>query len=144
MADLNAVIETMENRWMRAWVNRDPKALKAITAKDFILLTGSTPPALLDRPSWLEAIVKRWDCSSYRFVDVYVRPFGPIALFAARLELKATVDGADFSGTVWVTDLWRKGRVRRGSWKLVQRVMSKPDSEPQLAKAVKSLQLWKA
>jgi len=142
MADLIPVIETMENRWMRAWVNRDPKSLKAMTASNFILLTGSTPPALLDRPSWLEAIVKRWDCSSYRFADVYVRSLGSVALFAARLEIKATMDGKDASGTVWVADLWRKGRVRR-SWKLVQRVISRPDDDPSLAKAIKSLQLWK-
>jgi len=142
MADLIPVIETMENRWMRAWVNRDPKSLKAMTASNFILLTGSTPPALLDRPSWLEAIVKRWDCSSYRFVDVYVRSLGSVVLFAARLEIKATMDGKDASGTVWVADLWRKGRVRR-SWKLVQRVISRPDDDPSLARAIKSLQLWK-
>jgi len=142
MADLTPVIETMENRWMRAWVNRDPKALKAMTASNFILLTGSTPPALLDRPSWLEAIVKRWDYSSYRFVDVYVRSLGSVVLFAARLEIKATMDGKDASGTVWVADLWRKGRVRR-SWKLVQRVISRPDDDPSLARAIKSLQLWK-
>lgn len=143
MADITAVIETMENRWMRAWVNRDPKALKAMTASNFILLTGSKPPAILDRPSWLEGIVKRWDCSSYRFVDVYVRSLGPVALFAARLEIKATMDGKDASGTVWVSDLWRKGRFRR-SWKLVQRIVSKTDEDPHLPKAIRSLQLWKA
>jgi len=142
MADLTPVIETMEHRWMRAWVNRDPKALKAITTSDFILLTGSKPPAILDRPSWLEAIVKRWDCSSYRFVDVYVRSLGSVALFAARMEIKATMDGQDASGTLWVADLWRKGRVRR-SWKLTQRIVSKSDDDPSIAKAIKSLQLWK-
>ena len=51
MADLTPIIETMENRWMRAWVNGDAKALKAITASNFILLTGSKPPAILD-PSY--------------------------------------------------------------------------------------------
>ena len=126
MADLTPVIETMEHRWMRAWVGRDIKALKAITAKDFILLTGSKPPAILDRPSWLEAAAKRWDCSSYRFGDIYVREVGGLAVFAAPLELKATMDGRDWSGNVWVTDLWRKGRVRRG-WKLAQRIVAKAD-----------------
>ena len=53
MADLTPHIETMENRWMRAWVQRDVRTLKSITAKDFILLTASRPPAILDRPSWL-------------------------------------------------------------------------------------------
>src|SRR4051794_7662239 len=107
----------MEHRWMPAWVNGDIKALKAVTASDFILLTGSTPPMILDRPSWLEAAAKRYHCSSYRFGDIYVRSVGGVALFAASVELKATMDGRDWSGTLFVTDLWRKGRVRRG-WKL--------------------------
>lgn len=142
MADLTPVIETMEHRWMRAWVNRDARALKAITAKDFILLTASKPPMILDRPSWLEAAAKRWDCESYRFGDIYVRRLGTIALFSASLELKATLDGRDWSGTVWVTDLWRRTMTRRG-WKLAQRVVARIDDDRELPKAIKSLQLWK-
>jgi ketosteroid isomerase-like protein len=127
---------------MRAWVNRDLKALRAITAKDFILLTGSKPPAILDRRSWLDAVGKRWDCTSYRFGDIYVREAGAVAVFSAAMELKATMDGRDWSGTTWITDVWRKGRVRRG-WKLVQRIASRVDENPQLPAAIRSLQLWK-
>jgi ketosteroid isomerase-like protein len=114
MADLLPVIETLENRWMRAWVGRDVKELKALTARDFIWLTASKPPAILDRPSWLEAVAKRYRCTSYRFADLDVRSHGAFAVFAARIELKSSMDGHDWSGPVWVTDLWRKGRVRRG------------------------------
>ena len=142
MADLTPVIETMEHRWMRAWVGRDMKVLKALTAKDFILLTGSKPPAILDRPSWLEAAAKRWDCSSYRFGDIYVRDVGGVALFSAPVELKATLDGRDWSGHFWVSDLWRKSRVRR-SWKLAQRIVTRADDNAELPKAIRALQLWR-
>jgi ketosteroid isomerase-like protein len=142
MVDLTPVIETMEHRWMRAWVNGDMRGLKAITAKNFILLTGSKPPVILDRPSWIEGAAKRYLASSYRFADIYVRGFSGIAIFSATLELKATMDGRDWSGLLFVTDVWRKRRI--GGWKLVQRVVSKPDDTPHLAKAIKSLQLWKA
>ena len=142
MANLTPVIETMEHRWMRAWVNDDIRAMKAITARNFILLTASKPPAILDRPSWLEAAAKRYLCSSYRFGDIYVQEVGGLAVFAAPVDLKATMDGRDWSGTLFVTDIWRKGRVRRG-WKLAQRILSTPDERPELAKAIKSLQLWK-
>ena len=142
MADLAPVIETMEHRWMRAWINGDMRALKAITAKNFILLTASKPPAILDRPSWVEAAANRYLASSYRFADIYVRGFGGIAVFSATLELKATMDCRDWSGRLFVTDVWRKRRI--GGWKLVQRVVSKPDEAQELAKAIKSLQLWKA
>jgi ketosteroid isomerase-like protein len=141
MADLAPVIETLEHRWMRAWVSRDAKAMKAITARGFILLTGSKPPAILDRPSWLDAATERYLCSSYRFGDIDVRSHGNVAIFAAEVELKATMDGHDWSGSLWVTDVWRKKRI--GGWKLVQRVLSRGDGNPQLPAAIRSLQLWK-
>lgn len=141
MADLAPVIETLEHRWMRAWVNRDAKAMKAITASDFILLTGSKPPAILDRPSWLDAATTRYLCSSYRFGDIDVRQHGNIAVFATQLELKAKMDGGDWSGSLWVSDVWRKKRI--GGWKLVQRVLSRTDDDPKLPAAIRSLQLWK-
>jgi len=142
MADLMPVIETMEHRWMRAWVNGDIKQLKSLTARSFILLTASKPPAILDRPSWLEAADKRYHCSSYRFGHIDLLDQGSVAVFSAPLELKATMDGRDWSGSVFVTDLWRKGRVRRG-WKLVQRVVSRPDEDPAVPKAIRALQLWR-
>ena len=142
MADLTATIETLEHRWMRAWVSGDLKAMKAITAKNFILLTGTKPPAILDRPSWIEAAAKRYHCSSYRFGDVMVHDLGGAALFSAPMELKATMDGRDWSGTLFVADIWRKGRVRRG-WKLVQRILSSVDERPEVPTAIRSLQLWK-
>ena len=142
MSDIAPVIETFEHRWMRAWVNGDIKAMKAITSKDFILLTASKPPAILDRPSWLEAAGKRYLASSYRFGDILVRAHGKLAVFAAPIELRATMDGRDWSGTVFVTDVWRRGRMRRG-WKLVQRVVSKADENAELPKAIRSLQLWR-
>ena len=142
MADLLPVIETMENRWMRAWVNRDAKALKALTTRDFILLTGSKPPVLLDANSWVEAATTRWLCSSYRFGDIYVREVGGLALFAAPLDLKAKMDGHDWSGKVWVVDLWRKGKIRRG-WRLAHRTVSRLDDNADVPAAVRSLQLWR-
>lgn len=142
MADLTPVIETMEHRWMRAWVAGDARALKSVTTKDFILLMGAKPAAILDRLSWLEAAAKRWQCSSYRFGDILVRSQGKVAIFAAAVELTATMDGKDWSGTFWVTDIWRKGRLRSG-WKLMQRVITRRDDDPQAPKAIKALQLWK-
>jgi hypothetical protein len=143
MADLTPVIETMENRWMRAWVQRDARALRGLTARDFILLTGSKPPAILDNRSWVEAATTRWLCTSYRFGDIYVRRVGGLALFASQMELKATMDGDDWSGTFWVTDLWKKGRVRRG-WRMVQRVTSRVDDKRELPAGIRALQLWRS
>ena len=142
MADLAPVIETMEHRWMRAWANGDRRELKALTARSFILLTASTPPAILDRTSWLDAADKRYRCAAYRFGHVTVLDHGGAAVFAAPLDLEATMDGVDWSGSFFVTDVWKKGRLGRG-WKLVQRVLSRNDADPRVAKAIRALQLWR-
>lgn len=142
MADLMPVIETMENRWMRAWVQRDLKALKGLTARDFTLLVGSKPPVVLDSRSWLEAAPSRWLATSFRFGDMYASDVGGLALFTAQLELKSTVDGTDWSGRFWVTDLWRKGRVRR-RWRLAGRVISRTEEDAKVPGAIRSLQLWR-
>ena len=132
----------MENRYMRAWAQRDLPLLKSLTARNFHLLIGSKPAVMLDRPSWLEAAGKRFHCSGYRFGGLYVRNAGGIAIFASQLELEAKLDGRDLSGRFWVTDLWRKGRVRR-RWRLVERVLSRTDEDPQLPGEIRSMQLWR-
>ncbi|HEX2803411.1 MAG TPA: nuclear transport factor 2 family protein [Sphingomicrobium sp.] len=142
MADIHAIIETMEHRWMRAWVTRDIPTLKSLTSRNFRMVIGSKPAVILDYKSWVEAAGTRYRCKSYRFGDVYARNLGPMTVFATQLELEATLDGEDWSGNMWVTDLWRKSRVRR-KWHLVERVLSRPDERKEVPAAVRSLQLWR-
>ena len=143
MADLTPIIEAMENRFMRAWVQRDARALKGATSRNFMLLMGSKRPAILDAKSWIEAATTRYLCDSFRFGDIYVRDLGGTAIFAAQVDLKATLDDVNWSGEFWITDIWKKGRVRR-SWRLVQRVVSLPDENPDVPAGIKALQLWRS
>jgi len=142
MADLSPVIETMEHRWMRAWVTGDMKTLKALTSRNFRMVIGSKPAMILDFKSWIEAAPKRFQCQSYRFGDIYVRNVGSVVIFATQLEIKASMDGHDWSGRYWVTDLWRKGRVRR-KWNMIERVLSRPEDNEDVPAAIRSLQLWR-
>ena len=108
MAEILPVIETLENRLMRAWVGRDQRELKALTSRRFRMVMGSKPSAILDAKSWLDAASGRFACQSYRFGDVYARRVGSIAVFATQIDLKATMDGHDWYGLYWVTDIWQK------------------------------------
>ncbi|MDP9422886.1 MAG: nuclear transport factor 2 family protein [Pseudomonadota bacterium] len=141
MTDILPVIETLENRWMRAWVSGDARTLKQLTARNFRLVMGSKPCAILDAKSWLEAATTSFLCEAYRFGDVYARDLGPVTVFATQLELKASIDGHDWSGRMWVTDIWKKSGVRR-SWRMVERVFSRPEEDKQVPAAIRSLQLW--
>ena len=137
-----AKIETLEHRWMRAWMERDRNTMKALASRDFIYLLGSSKPVLLDRASWLEAATTRFRCSGYSFGQVYVRKHGSSAVFAAPLTIEARMGGEDWSGTMWVTDLWSRSSVRR-KWRLLERVIARPETEPDMPAAIKSMQLWR-
>ena len=142
MADLPSIIETLERQWMRAWLGSDAKALKALTARNFRMVVGSKPSVILDAKSWVEAATTRYLCSAYRFGDIYVRDLGPVTVFATQLTLEVTMDGHDWSGTYWVTDVWRKSRVRR-NWRMVERIVSRPEEKKDVTAAIRSLQLWR-
>lgn len=141
MADILTLIETLENRWMRAWIGGDAKTLKSLTSRNFRLVVGSKPSVLLDYKSWIDAAEERFPCRAYRFGEIYARNLGSVAIFATQLEIEASIDGHDWSGRMWVTDLWKKGGVRR-SWRMVERVFSRPEEDKQVPAAVRSLQLW--
>ncbi len=142
MADLHSIIETQERSWMRAWMGGDTRALKSLTARNFRMVMGSKPSVILDAKSWLDAAGSRYKCKSYRFGDIYVRDLGPVTIFATQLAIEATMDGHDWSGELWVTDVWRKSKMRR-QWRMVERVVSKPDENSDVPAAIRSLQLWR-
>jgi hypothetical protein len=141
MADILPLIETLENRWMRAWASGDARTLKALTSRKFRMVIGTKPSVLLDAKSWLEAANSTFLCHSYRFGDIYGRDLGPVTVFATQLDLKASIDGHDWSGRMWVTDIWRKSGMRR-SWRMVERLISRPEEDKQVSTAIRSLQLW--
>lgn len=142
MADLPATIETQERSYMRAWISGDMKALKTMTARNFRMVIAAKPSVILDYKSWIDAATTRYLCSSYRFGAIYVRNLGALTIFATRLKIDARMDGHDWSGEYWITDLWRKSKVRR-QWRLVERVVSRPEENPDAAAAIQSLQLWR-
>ena len=127
---------------MRAWVARDSRVLKTLTSRNFRMVMGSKSCVILDAKSWLQAATTRYLCTSYRFGDIYVHHVGSVAVFATQLSVQSTLDGRGLPEEVWVTDVWRRTPVRR-SWRMVERVISRVEDSPQVAPAIRSLQLWR-
>lgn len=142
MTNFESTIEALEHQWMRAWIQQDRKVMKALAARSFIFLLGSEKAAILDRASWLEAAGSRFICESYRFGNVYVRRHGKIGVFASDLTIEASIDGHRWAGTIWIVDLWKRGGLRQ-RWNLLERTVSRPDPDPDLPAAIRSMQLWR-
>lgn len=141
MAVSNAEIEALALTAMRAWVAGDAKALKKLLARDFMMMIGSVPPQLLDRPSFLAAMERGFACTRFTFREVIVRAHGKTAWLVAGAELEMALGPKVWSGGFLVTDLWRKGAI--GGWKLAERSLARLDTDDSIAPAISRLQLWK-
>lgn len=142
MADIQSIIEAHEHQWMRAWMARDVRTLKALTAGNFRMLVCSRPAVVLDSRSFFEAAAKRFTCASYKFGDTYVRNHGKMVVFATQVDLRSSIDGQDIGDGMWMTDLWRKSPIR-GKWRMVDRLLSDTSRTRDIAPAIRSLQLWR-
>jgi hypothetical protein len=142
MADHLSLVEANENRFMRAWISGDAKALKTLTSSNFRLVVGSKPSVLLDTKSWLEAAKGRFRCSGYRFGDIYSRRLGASIIFGTQMDMQAELDGQPWSGEVWLTDIWQKARLR-SRWQLAERHLSRPEQSKDVPALLRSFQLWK-
>ena len=136
MANLHPTHRDPRTRWMRAWIIWRFQALKALTARNFRMVMAAEAKRDPRRKSWVEAATTRYlvlvlplrrHLRARHWRDDDLRD-------PARIE--ATMDGHDWSGEYWITDLWRKSRVRR-NWRMVERVVSRPEEKPDAAAAIR-------
>jgi hypothetical protein len=137
-----AEIEALALNAMRAWVAGDAKAMKKLTTRDFMMLVGSTPPQLLDRPSFLAAMGQGFACRRFAFREVIARKHREAAWFVAGAELDLALGGRAWTGAFLVSALFRKS-----AWSskllLADLSLARQDPDTDLAAAVSRLQLWK-
>ena len=141
MADLEATFEVLENRLMRAWMHRDPREMKATVAGDAIFMFGTAPPALLDRASFIAGVEDGFRLTGFRFQEITARKYGKSVWFSGQVELEMKLGGIDWTGNFLLTDLWRKGLVRR-KWQLAERSLAPVEGEKRLSDAIRAMQLW--
>jgi len=142
IAGISPLLASRTTRNLRTCSGPDGSAPQGLTSRNFRLVISSKPSVLLDAKSWLDAAASRFPCRSYRFGEIYARDVGGVVIFATQLELEASIDGHEWSGRMWVTDLWKKTGVRR-SWRMVERVFSRPEEDQQIPAVIRSLQLWR-
>jgi ketosteroid isomerase-like protein len=111
-------IETLQRRWMQAWVERDAATLHEILAPEFTLRSMATDTPLT-RDKWLEgALSGRVAASSVRFDEMNVVVIDDTAVVDSLLTFEAAIEGEDWSKTTHCTDVWVR---RDGQWQVVRR-----------------------
>lgn len=137
-----AEIEALALGAMRAWVAGDAKAMKKLTTRDFLMLVGSTPPQLLDRPSFLAAMEGGFGCTRFAFREVIARRHRDAAWFVAGAELDLALGRRAWTGAFLVSALFRRGAWSK-TFRLADLSLARLDPDQDIAGAVSRLQLWK-
>jgi uncharacterized protein (TIGR02246 family) len=116
-------IETLQRRWMQAWVERDAATLHEVLAPEFTLRSMATDTPL-SRDAWLEgALSGRVAASSVRFDDMKVTVIHDTAIVESMVTFEAAIEGEEWSKTTYCTDVWVR---RDGQWQVVRRHASPP------------------
>ncbi|PLK24688.1 hypothetical protein C0V72_05275 [Porphyrobacter sp. TH134] len=143
MATTEAEIEALALNAMRAWVAGSPKEMKKLTTRDFMMLVGSTPPQLLDRPSFLAAMERGFACNRFAFREVIARRHRDAGWFVAGAELDLMLGNRPWTGAFLVSALFRTS-MWSSTMLLADLSLARLDPDDSVAIAVSKLQLWKS
>lgn len=141
MADIPFLIQEREQRFLEAWMRRNSADLKRLVSRDCVLLFGTTPLEVLDRPSFLVAVERDFRCLGFRVGEGAVRRYGKMAWYAGSAELELKLGAREWKGRFMMTGLWQK--FSWGGWKLIERTISPVSDDQALAGGVRRLQMWR-
>src|SRR2546426_9319493 len=109
MNDPSAEQELLERwrGWQRSIEARDQDAARTFLDDGYALELVQPGRALFPRDEWLDTL-RAYVVSSYEVEEQIVDIDADIAVILHRARMRATVHGADRSGTFVVTDVWRR------------------------------------
>ena len=142
MADITVELKVREDLLMQAWMRGDKASVKQYVERDFTMIVGAEKPQLLDRPSFLDACTSTFRLQGFRFGEAYASRHKRLAWFTGAVELEMRLAGKPWTGTFWLTDLWRKSTFGR-NWKIAERSLSQAEPEEWVSHAIHRLQLWR-
>ncbi len=122
---LEATISNLERKWAAAFARKDMAALQDMMADRYALVIAveGLPLQVVGRDAWLEAL-DHYEIEEASVQHIHVRIYDCVAVAVMLWRQKASLDGADRSAVLMLTDIW----VNVGDeWKLAERHSSRPE-----------------
>lgn len=116
----------IEKQMLQAVQRKDRPALEGMLAEECSIAVPKADS--LDCRDWLDSVTgKDFNLRSFAIRSMSVTDLGNSVLVNFERSQQATYQGKDHSGEFFVLDLWKK---IGGSWKLVNRYVSRIESAP--------------
>ena len=96
---------------------RDVEGARAVLDEGYALVLVQPSPATMPRDRWL-ALLPDYVVHAYDVQERIIDVDGDVAAILQRVEMTATVLGADRSGVFFLSDVWRR---RDGEWRVWRR-----------------------
>lgn len=109
MDDLGWRVEDFD----RSVIERDAELAQSLLADDFALVVTEPAPRTMPREKWLSVLVD-YVVTEWTVLDRETYVAGAAAMVLSRVDMVATVLGADRSGLFTTSDLWL--RHSDGAW----------------------------
>lgn len=129
--DLVATFTRLENRFARAYQEKNFAALEALLAPEYTLTVSARPSDPIPRSEWL-ALIPKYNVRRFEIRGVQVRCLqnaraGPCELAAASSinQQDADVGGQDRSGEFFIVDIWAQ---RSGKWMVLARYSGRTEA----------------
>jgi len=101
-------LEAQAEAFQRCIEARDGAAARDVLDEDYALVLVHPQPAVMPRARWLE-VLPEYVVHEYRVEERVVDVQGDTAAILQRVHQRATVLGEDRSGTIVISDVWRRG-----------------------------------
>lgn len=114
-----ATITALEDRWSRAFLNKDIAFLESIVAPEFeVHGWRGGRYAFTARDRWMQG-ARTWDFKEHPSQVLHVRVYGDTAVATVKGKLVADLSGRPLRNNEWVvTDTWLR---RNGRWQVIFR-----------------------
>ena len=96
---------------------RDVEGARAVLDEGYALVLVQPSPATMPSDRWL-AVLPDYVVHAYDVQERIIDVDGDVAAILQRVEMTATVLGADRSGVFFLSDVWRR---RDGDWRVWRR-----------------------
>ena len=110
-------VSARNSEWETALLARDAEAAGRVLAEDYALVLVQPEKAEMLREAWL-ALLPDYVIDNWTVEERVVHVSGDVATVLQRVAMKATVSGADRSGTFVISDTWVRAD---GEWRVWRR-----------------------
>ena len=115
------MFQKLYNNLMNAWLEADEDTLDYLTDDEFLFVSNTIRNFHLDKTSWMEMLLQRFQLKSYKLDIKMARVRDCVATVLTHMSILSSINYSGVPHEYLVTDTWK---CTNGIWRLFSRQVS--------------------